>query len=136
MSDGDDWRQDILANADFAVREYGALTDFAFGYDLASVEWLDGYIERVRRRLKDGPSDGTISVIGSYLGEAIIAATGASWVDDPDHGIGVVFDNGDACYPFAKVRKQFAGGHEDGESIASFYNIALNFVAQGKLGQT
>ena len=48
---------------------------------------------------------------------------------------GVMFPPGDMAFPFAKIAKQFLDGLEAGESILSFYNIALNYVAAGKLSQ-
>ena len=48
------------------------------------------YIERMRARAAgEAPGDGLVSVLGSYLGEAIIAAAGGRWVEDDSGGIGV-----------------------------------------------
>ena len=123
----------IKANVDFAIAEFGKLTDVPFGLDKSSVEWVEGYIERMRRRMSEPPASGLVSVLGSFLGQAIIAATDGQWNEDPAHGIGIKFASGDWCFPFAKVKKQFEEGLEGGESILSFYNIAVNYVAKGKL---
>ena len=125
----------IHANARFAVEEFGSVSGMDFGYDAASVAWTEGFIERQRGKLD--PEGGIVSVLGSYLGEAIIAAVpGARWEDATDGAPGILFATGDMAFPFAKVAKQFADGLEAGESIVSFYNIAINYVAAGKLSQT
>ncbi|MGE0023154.1 MAG: hypothetical protein AB7S70_05915 [Hyphomicrobium sp.] len=124
----------IRDNAAFAVGEFGALAESSFSYDAESVAWVEGFIERQRGRQSEGGTpQGLIAVIGSYLGEAIIAAAGGAWIEDDAGGIGVRFPNGDTAYPFTKVRKQFEQGLQSGESIASFYNVSVNFVATGKL---
>lgn len=124
----------IRSNAELVVEEFGKLREGAFGLDRDSVAWVEGYIERLRGRMgNDGPG-GLVSVFGSYLGEAIIAAAGGRWVDDEQGGIGIEFQTGDRCFPFGKVEKQFEQGVEGGESILSFYNISVDYVAKGRLG--
>ena len=77
---------------------------------------------------------GLISVIGSFLGEAIIAASSGQWHEDADGNLCVTFPGGDCAYPFTKVAKQFEQGLEAGESILSFYDISVSYVATGMLG--
>mgnify|MGYP001317816333 CR=1 FL=1 len=122
----------IAHNVEFAIRELGALVDFPFGLNKESVAWVEGFVERQRESGNAEPGGGLHSVIGSYLGEAIIAATGGCW-DESEHGIGVLFSNGSKCFPFAKVGKQFENGAEGGDSMLSFYNVAVDQVATGKL---
>lgn len=125
----------IRANAALAVEQFRDLSGAAFGFDAGSVVWVEGFIERMRTQTgEDGVADGVVAVIGSYLGEAIIAGAGSGqWNEDDAGNIGVAFANGDAVYPFAKVRKQFDQGLAEGESIASFYNVSVTFIATGKL---
>lgn len=122
----------IAHNRDFAIKEFGELVDFPFGLNKDSVAWVDGFIERQRASGNAKPGGGLHSVLGSFLGEAIIAAAGGRW-DEDDHGIGVLFPNGDKCFPFAKVGKQFENGSSDG--VSSFYDIAVEYVAKGKLSE-
>ncbi len=122
----------IAHNRDFAVREFGDLVEFRFGLDQPSVAWVEGFIERQRTSANVKTGGGMHSVLGSYLGEAIIAATGGRW-DEDENGIGILFANGDKCYPFAKVAKQLENGLEGGDSILSFYNVSVEYVAKGKL---
>lgn len=122
----------IAHNRDFAIKEFGELVDFPFGVNRDSVAWVEGFIERQRTSGNAKPGGGLHSVLGSFLGEAIIAATGGRW-DEDDNGIGVLFANGDKCYPFAKVAKQFENGLEGGDSILSFYSVSVEYVSTGKL---
>ena len=132
--DADDQRlAGIKANVEFAIAEFGKLSDVPFALDKSSVTWVEGYIERMRLRLTEPPAGGLVSVIGSFLGQAIIAASDGQWDEDPERGIGIKFARGDWCFPFAKVKKQFAEGLDGGESILGFYNIAVEYVAKGKL---
>lgn len=45
------------------------------------------------------------------------------------------FPNGDWCFPFAKVGKQWKQGRENGESIFGFYTVAVDQVAAGTLAR-
>jgi hypothetical protein len=92
-------------------------------YDRASVEWVDGYIERVRPHLDEPSIDGLASWIGSFLGECIIANYGGEWRES-DVMWGVFFSEANdknAAFPFNKVRKQLSNGATD--SILSFYDV-------------
>jgi hypothetical protein len=48
-------------------------------YDQESIEWLDGYIERIRPELKEDSYSGLATTLGAYVGETIIATYGGSW---------------------------------------------------------
>lgn len=89
-------------------------------YDRASVEWMDGYIERIRPTLDKSSVDGLANSIGSFLGECIIANHGGTW-READETWGIYFDEKNAAYPFAKVQKHLLNGRAD--SILSFYDV-------------
>jgi len=126
----------IRDNAAFAISELGELAGVDFGLNRESVAWAEGFIERQRELLKGEAGEGIINVLGCYLGEAIIAAApDGIWDEDAAGGLGVRFANGDMVFPFAKVAKQFGEGLSAGESILSFYNVSIEYVAAGKLGQ-
>jgi hypothetical protein len=91
----------------------------ALNYDRASVEWLDGYIERVRPNLEEAAIQGIANSIGAFLGECIIANYGGQWRAG-EGTWGVYFDEENAAYPFAKAYKHLLNG--SGDSILSFYN--------------
>lgn len=124
----------IRSNAAFVVDTLGELSGMNFGYGMGSVEWVEGFLERQRPTLTHEAADRLINVIGCFLGEAIIAAVpGAGWGENLEGDLGIVFPNGDMSFPFAKVAKQLAVGNAQGDSIASFYDISVNYVATGRL---
>lgn len=89
-------------------------------YDRASVEWIDGYIERIRPNLEEPTIAGLSNTIGAFLGECIIANHGGQWRNS-EGGWGVYFDEENAAYPFAKAQKHLVNGSED--SVLSFYDV-------------
>jgi hypothetical protein len=129
-------QEQVAANARLAVERLNELTDFEFGFDRRSVEWVDGFIERQRVRpdaTKEFVTQLT-GVLGSYLGECVAQATGGRWERTDEHGLGVELPNGTGTvFPFAKVGKQFDNGSED--SVLSFYDIAVDYIATGRLAR-
>lgn len=125
----------IRGNAALVLEELGPISGIAFDYGPEAVAWVDGYIERQRERMTDAQAVASlVSVLGSYLGEAIIRATGGTWDVHERDEIGVKFENGDWCFPFSKVAKQFAcGTAESGESVLAFYNVSVGYIAGGGL---
>ncbi len=126
----------ILANAKLVVAELSSISGVeAFGLNRTSLVWVEGYIDRQREH---GGHDATaisnlVSVFGSYLGECLIAAAGGSWHCEPQQGWSVRFPNDSHAFPFVKVRKVFDDGLSGGQSVVSFYDIAVNYVATGRL---
>ena len=119
------------------VERFGPLSDIAFGFNRDSVAWVEGFIER--QRAERDPSDeiptGLVNCLGAFLGECIARATDGQWHQgDQDGSWSVQFANGSGAFPFAKVWKQFENGLEGGDSILSFYDIAVGYVAAGRLG--
>jgi hypothetical protein len=128
--------QQIKANVEFALQEFRELADKDVALDAQSVAWVERFIESARGRyvgIDGGVPEGLVGLIGSYLGEAIIAETNGHWIEDEDGRVAVAFPNGDAVYPFAKVQKQFDEGVTAGESILSFYTVAVSYIAIGAL---
>ena len=112
----------IRANAEMVIQQLRPLSDIDFGYTKESVEWLEGYIERLRTsgQFESGDARNKLtSVFGSFLGECIVRCYGGTWKQH--EGVWcVAFDNDNAAFPFAKVGKQIDNGLEDG--VASFFN--------------
>ena len=106
--------------AERLISTMAAQSGVELGYDGPSVEWVDGFIERQRGRFPGAEADGLVNVIGAFVGECVIANYGGRWRES-EYGWGVYFDDGNAAYPFAKVRKQFDNGREGGDSVHSFY---------------
>ncbi|SDK61563.1 hypothetical protein SAMN05421874_10975 [Nonomuraea maritima] len=128
--------QQIEANVRFALDQLGPLSDVEFGLNEESVEWVEGFIERQRCRpdFDLEQASGLVGVLGSFLGACIASATGGRWHKlDQDRGWGVLLPDGSTVFPVTKVRKQFRDGLEGGETITSLYQVAVEFVATGKL---
>jgi hypothetical protein len=123
--------KNLRANARLAIEQFGPLYGDGFGLDAASVAWVDGFIERQRIRPEFSSPEsqaGLVGVIGSFLGEAIIAAYGGEWVQS-EHGLGVRTIGGIVAFPFAKVQKQFANGSAD--STRSMFTVLPVIAANG-----
>lgn len=113
----------IRANAEMVVQQLRPLSGIDFGYTQESVEWLDGYIERLRSSGEFESveaKDKLINVFGSFLGECIVRCYGGTWKQN-EEGWGVAFDDDNVAFPFVKVAKQIDNGSED--SIASFFTV-------------
>lgn len=135
MPIADERLETIHANAELVARELSHARGSRVGFDSDGVAWVEGFIERQRAEFPETAAQ-LVGVLGCYLGEAIIESVpGAEWSDDQDGALGILFPNGDMAYPFSKVEKQIADGVGNGESILSFYNISINYVAAGKLGE-
>lgn len=112
----------IRANAEMVIQQLQPLSGIDFGYTPESVEWLEGYIERLRSagQFEGDARNKLTSVFGSFLGECIVRCHGGTWKQR--EGVWcVAFDDANAAFPFAKVEKQIDNGLEDG--IASFFNV-------------
>ena len=129
-------RQKIRDLAVSTSDKLGPLSDIEFGFNRASVQWVEGFIERLRQQSLPGEShSGLIGSLGSFLGECIVEATNGKWNwSTQEETWGVLFPVGAWAFPYAKVSKQFENGVEGGDSVASFYDVTVNYVATGQLG--
>ena len=100
------------------------------GYDAASVEWTDGYINRIRERLPDEGKNGLANVIGCFVGQCMVEAYGYEWAYHPDQGWGVRADDNNWAFPVAKSRKHLHDGPED--SVASMFRVFPALIAHSK----
>ena len=124
----------IKKNAQLVIERLGPLSKIDFGFNRESVEWIEGFIERQRARVDfdlEG-SSALVDILGSFLGEAIIANGGGAWRGSETHGLGVTFPDGNSCYPFNKVHKAFRDGLEGGDSILSFYDLTVDLISKGQ----
>jgi hypothetical protein len=97
-------------------------------YDEQSIEWLDGYINRIRTQFKKDSYPGLAVALGAYLGETIIATYGGAWdyFEKLDQwGIRLPDDNG--AFPISKVYKQLEDGEFD--SVLSFFTMLPKVLA-------
>ncbi len=129
-------RKKIRVNSDLVVQHLGPHSGLAFGLNLPSLEWIDGFIERQRQRpdLDDKVRARLINQLGSFLGECIVANTKGAWAWIESQGtVGVQFPSGNCVFPFNKVLKQFDNGRAGGDSIVGLYNSVLAMIASGEL---
>ncbi len=112
----------LRANDELVRRQLSGPAQFELGFDEASVEWVDGFIDRQRIRTDLESTDGLVDTLGSFLGECMFRELGASWNRSENGQISVKFSDGNEAFPFNKVRKQFANGGDD--SILGFYRSA------------
>jgi hypothetical protein len=108
----------LKANAELVVSTFRGELGTELSFDQAGVEWVDGYIERVREHFPKERRSGLVSTLASFVGESIIRTFGGEWVEKGGWWGVQVSERLWAC-PFAKVEKQFESGAED--SVASFF---------------
>lgn len=131
-----DAREAIAANVRLVIEQLGPISEVEFGLNPESVEWVEGYVERQRARpdLTAESRQRMADVLGSFLGECIVAATGGSWHRSEQGGQwGVLLPGGGEAFPMAKMRKLFDSGLAGGDSIVSFYRIATDPTIMQKL---
>lgn len=111
----------IRGNAGLVVRMFSKETEFKFGYNKESIEWLDAYIEHIRKNpWTEEELNQIVSNLGSFLGEAIIHSFGGEWTLD-QRGWAIRWDEFNLVYPFMKVSRHLQNGQSD--SIYSFYSV-------------
>jgi hypothetical protein len=88
-------------------------------FDDSSVEWVDGYLARLRegRSLADADQRGMVLGFGSFLGECLVQNLGGKWMQ-LGPGRVVVLPDGWASDPFTKVSLHLNAPFE---SIYSYY---------------
>lgn len=118
----------IRANADLVITKLGPLSDIDFGLNRESVVWVADFIELQRQQddINTETIDDLIEILGSFLGECIVANYAGAWHEANDLW-GVKIKNGAIAYPFNKVRKQFDQGIEGGESIVDLYDVLQRY---------
>jgi hypothetical protein len=110
--------ENIRRNADLVVKIFAENNNVNLDFDEASVEWLDGYIERNRENFDDATINKLTGIFGSFLGECICRNFGGVW-QETENGLAVTFSDGNGAFPLNKIGKHFRNGAED--SIYSFY---------------
>ena len=115
--------EQIRANAEMVLQELRKLSGVDLGYTGEGVDWLEGYVERLRTSTEfEGAEirDKLTTMFGCFLGECIVRQYGGVWTQH--EGVwGVAFSDDNMAFPFAKVAKQFENGLEDG--ISSFFRV-------------
>ena len=70
-----------------------------------------------------------VPAIGAYLGEVLVAQTGARWIRDPAQGYGVEYHE-QVAFPMREVSRRFQLGPD--HAIGQFYNQISNRWLWGK----
>ena len=123
----------ITGNVRLIVEGFTDLAGESLPPSRVGVAFLDGFIERQRERGDEARRAQLADMAGCYLGAALIAEAGGRWVQDPKYGLAVEMAPSFVAYPFAKAAKQFANGHDDGDSVLSFFDISVRFAADPQL---
>src|SRR5262249_33816707 len=118
MSDDLSIPEQLRANAELVVATFRDQLGRELTFDQAGVEWIDGYIERVRANFPADRRAALVSNLGAFVGEWIIRTFGGGVVEQ-DGWWGVQVSERLWACPFAKIDKQFEKGAED--SIGSFF---------------
>ena len=118
MSDEVSVPEKLRANADLVVRTVRENLDTELTFDQTGVEWVDGYINRLRGSIAADKQSLLVSTLASFVGECIIRTFGGTWVEK-DGWWGVQVSERIWACPFAKIQKQFENGLED--SVVSFF---------------
>ena len=93
-----------------------------FGFNAASVRYIEGYIDRNREGMDAETTNKLISIFASFLGACVIACYGVAWIEQED-AFGVRVNQRLTFFPFAKVAKQFAHGADAGDGIAGAFDM-------------
>jgi hypothetical protein len=114
--------EEIRAYAEMVLEELRKLSGADFGYTKEAVEWLEGYIDRLRNspEFEGAEIRNKLTVMfGCFLGECMVRQYGGVW--DQHEGVWCVAISGNKAFPFTKVAKQFEYGYGDG--ILSFFSV-------------
>eukprot|EP00470_Lotharella_oceanica_P015455 CAMPEP_0170190306 /NCGR_PEP_ID=MMETSP0040_2-20121228/49052_1 /TAXON_ID=641309 /ORGANISM="Lotharella oceanica, Strain CCMP622" /LENGTH=179 /DNA_ID=CAMNT_0010438133 /DNA_START=107 /DNA_END=646 /DNA_ORIENTATION=+ len=117
----EDVTEAIAAHSEQVIAKMSRLYSgtFEFGLDAQSVGYVDELIDRNRRGwIREGTEERMLTLLGAYLGEAMINQYGGKWVD----GYGVQIIEGFVANPFVKVAKRIQNGIEE-DSIASYFQM-------------
>jgi len=120
----------IATNVALVQKQMATISHIDFNFSGESVEWLDSFIERNRAK----PSTSKIhDVLSAYLGESIRIQYKCSWVVSNDD-IALRCPSELLLFPFTKIEKQFANGHED--SIFAFFQAVPQLIKNAKSNST
>ena len=102
----------------------------ALGFDEASVEWLDGYMDRNRHVFSDEGRYGVALGFGYVLGETMIRLFGGHWEYSADHQewIVVIGPPVGKANPIGKAYKHLTQSYE---SISSMLRITRTVIEKG-----
>jgi hypothetical protein len=97
--------------------------------DAAGVEWADQYVAAVRPVEQPDQLRVQTALVGSYLGESLIAVYGGAWSDE-DGEWAVEMEGGARVHPFRETEARLRGG-DDAPSLAALFR---SFGGGGEAG--
>jgi hypothetical protein len=109
----------IRENAEIVRRAAMENMNAEVAYDHEGVRWLDGYIDRLRSSATEDVKAKLPNTLGSYLGECIRRTYGGRWIQHPEYGWSVWFNDDFSVFPFNKVQKQLA--NSEGDSVLGLF---------------
>jgi hypothetical protein len=110
--------QQIKKSAQWVIENFGPESGLPrFSYDAESVAYLDSFIDRQGESFRgsEQSTNKIVSLLGAFLGEAIIGRYGGEWQQTSD-GISLRVPAGGQLHvlqPFHKVHKRLMNGPED-----------------------
>jgi hypothetical protein len=124
----------IKKNAQWVIDNFRPQSGLeGFGFDEESIAYLDTFIDRQGEsfRANEKSLDRIVSLIGAFLGEAIIATYGGHWQQN-EARISLVVETGKNTHflqPFQKVHARITNGPEDG--LHDYFANSLPVVLSG-----
>ena len=92
-------------------------------YDASGVAWADQYADAVRPIESEDQLRVQTALVGSYLGETLIAVHGGAWVEEEGEWR-VELADGRRAYPFRKAMEQLKDG--EGSILALFRSLGTD----------
>jgi len=100
-------------------------------YDRATVEWLDGYIDRNRDIFSGDKRYGWAMAFGYILGESIVREFGARWVRDEQFGDEWVVELPNGVGKANPIGKTYKHLEDPNDSVGSFFRVIGLAIEQG-----
>jgi hypothetical protein len=97
-------------------------------YDASGVAWADQYADAVRPVESDDQLRVQTALVGSYLGETLIAVHGGAWLEEEGEWL-VELADGRRAFPFRKAMEQLRDG--EGSILGMFRSLG----GEGDRGQ-
>lgn len=110
----------LRKNAALVLKMIEDLTKAPANYDAAALEWLDGYIQRMKGAHDEATKDRLLGMFGCFLGECCLRAYGGSWAQK-DGNWHIVYDAKNSANPIGRAWKCHDEGLE--ASLKSFFQV-------------
>ena len=119
--------EQVRAAADAFIRRMSLEHGVELTYDRTSVEWVEGYIERLRPRTDLPALHHLMASVAALLGECLLRLRPGRWLEFGGEWV-VHFEDGSTAFPLQQVSEQFAGS--EGASMLAYYDgVAAVFAA-------